>query len=235
MIFRAAAIAIAIVSAGAAPAPAPDVPAPPEHTQPRPRVQVPPELASQGVAYFAIPTREHQAAFTSDAPLERFVGVTRAIHGYAVLDAHTAIIGAHFRLPVDTLDTGIPLRDEHLRSERWLDADTHPDITLAVVESRNPQRVAVTTEYVTHSMELVCDVTVRGVTRELRIPATLTRIHENPRTRALARGDLLAIRCAFPLRLSDFAIGTGDPLLRAGKLADEIAIDVRLFLSSYQE
>lgn len=62
-----------------------------------------------------------------------------------------------------TIDTGEPRRDAHLRSDDFLDVENHPTIRFT---SRS-----VGVEYGRHFM--VGDLTLRGVTREVRIPFEL--------------------------------------------------------------
>jgi polyisoprenoid-binding protein YceI len=65
---------------------------------------------------------------------------------------------------VDSLDTGSGMRDRHLRSEDFFDAARHPRATLVLTGARRdgPRVVA------------SGDLTIRGVTRPLAVPLTVT-------------------------------------------------------------
>ena len=73
-----------------------------------------------------------RAAFLSEAPIEAFEGVTDRIDGYVVLDgdgvrAGTAFDGSELYFEVDlaSLDTGIGLRNRHMR-DNYLEVDRYP-------------------------------------------------------------------------------------------------------------
>jgi polyisoprenoid-binding protein YceI len=61
-----------------------------------------------------------------------------------------------------SLNTGIGKRDEHLRSADFFDVETHPEITVQVtgVQPRDVDRA-----------DLHADLSVRGVTRSIELPA----------------------------------------------------------------
>src|SRR5690606_37734051 len=85
----------------------------------------------------------------------------------------------------------------------------------------------------TYDATLLGDMTVRGTTRQMRIPARLTFMPESDRTRARAPGDLLAIRAQYPIKLSDFDIAVGDKAIESGMVADEMTIDTFLLLTTF--
>lgn len=62
-----------------------------------------------------------------------------------------------------SIDTGVPQRDEHLRSPDFFDVAKHPTIIFRTkgVEQNGNQPV------------LIADFTMRGVTKEVRLPVTL--------------------------------------------------------------
>jgi hypothetical protein len=79
---------------------------------------------------------------------------------------------------------------------------------------------------------LVGDLTMRGVTKEISIPDTILGfVPGSDRTAKVAKGDLLAIRCKYKVKLTDFGV-TNDYVLKDKSVADEIEIDQSLSLAT---
>jgi polyisoprenoid-binding protein YceI len=83
--------------------------------------------------------------------------------GTIVMD-NGAIKEASSTIQVKSIDTGIKMRDDHLRSADFFDADRHPVKTFKAkgVDKKDDQVV------------LIADFTIRGVTREVRLPVRLS-------------------------------------------------------------
>ncbi len=193
---------------------------------------VPPKHQSLGTVYHVHKGRDAQITFLSEAPLEDIKGVSNQVIGYGVLDKSGStprLAAGEFHLPIASMDTGIPLRNEHMQGSRWLNASEHPDIVFAVAESRNVRKVKEQASFTSYEMTLVGDMTIKGVTREMQVPATIVLMPESERTRSRAPGDLMAIRASYTITLADF--GIEDPIV-GDKLANTIEIDTRLFLST---
>ena len=89
--------------------------------------------------------------------------------GSLVLD-HSSIQQASATIQVKSVNTGIEKRDNHLRTGDFFDAAKYPEITFKTkrVEKSGDQTV------------LVGDFTMRGVTKELRLPVTLNGPIKDP-------------------------------------------------------
>jgi polyisoprenoid-binding protein YceI len=74
-----------------------------------------------------------------------------------------AIKEASGTIQVKSINTGLQMRDNNLRAAEFFDATNHPTITFKTrkVEQSGGQTV------------LIADFTIRGVTKELRLPVTL--------------------------------------------------------------
>jgi polyisoprenoid-binding protein YceI len=79
-----------------------------------------------------------------------------------VTPAHT--ITGHLRIDAASLSTGIGKRDDHLRSDDFLDAENHPEISVQV-------RGAKVTG--PNTLQLDATLTVRGKERTIELPATV--------------------------------------------------------------
>lgn len=193
---------------------------------------VPDSHASMGTVFHALKGKDAQVTFTSDAPLEFIKGTSNDVIGYAIAGEGGSLLAGEFHLPIDSLETGIPMRDEHLQGERWMHAASFPNVIFEIAETTNVKLARTSDAFTTYDVTLVGDMTIKGVTREMSIPATVTRMPESDATKARFPGDLLAIRCTYKVLLSDFGIGVDDPGIASGKIADELELETRLFCSS---
>jgi len=89
-------------------------------------------VAGMGQEYQIDLTGENQVRFISDAPLEDFEGVTTRIDGFVFL-AGEGLAGVtdlshsdfHFEVDLASLDTGLGLRNRHMR-DNYLKTDRFP-------------------------------------------------------------------------------------------------------------
>jgi polyisoprenoid-binding protein YceI len=212
---------------------------------------VPENAAERGVTYYALPGRAVQATFTSTTPIETFTGESDAIIGFAIVErpaelAQTlsvegesgpaergALLEAEFAVPVRSIRTGIDMRDRHLRTAQWLDESRFPYIRYRLAFFADP--VDATPDGSpdgahTFTGELVGDMTIRGVTRPLRIEnARIALLPESEATRRVSPGDLMALRCRYTLTLPDFGI---DNAIVGRQVATEIEVDQVIYLST---
>lgn len=195
---------------------------------------VPTEHAGLGQAYYVHGGLDAQVTFISDAPLEHIKGTTSKVIGYAVrAPGETLSLAAgEFVLPVATFDTGIPLRNEHLQGSRWMDAAAHPDVVFVLKSTRDAKEIKRSDTYTTFEITLVGTMTVKGVSRDMDIPARVTLMPANEQTKVRAPGDLLAIRATYDIKMSEFGIGEGDAGIKVGKVSDVLTMDTFLLLST---
>lgn len=195
-----------------------------------------PCFAKRGTVFHATdPMGRNSVTFNSEAPLEDITGTTNELHGYLVFDPKkpTAGVRGQMVVPVAAITTGIPLRDEHMRSADWLDAASYPTIAFTVENSANVKEVKRTEAAQTYELTLVGTFALHGRSRQVRIPARVTFLRESEQTRMKLPGDLLAVRAAFDVRLEDYGITGGSMGQVVGsKLSDTIKAEVSLFASS---
>lgn len=194
----------------------------------------PPQSLPEGtIVYRTLSGREAQVTFTSAAPLERIVGKSNGIVGFALAgpaDEPARLAGATWVLPVATLATGLPLRDEHMISSAWLDAGAHPDIRFELTRVDAIRELKRGEDFTTWSGTLVGRMTLHGVSREMQVPdARFSFLKESARTRAIAPGNLLFLKCDYAIKLSDFGIRHADV---PGKVSDSVSLSQMLRLSS---
>jgi polyisoprenoid-binding protein YceI len=157
-----------------------------------------------------------EVVFTSKAPMETFDGRTRAVSGHVSCDPADLAAPIDLRVEVElaTLDTGIGMRNSHMR-ERHLQTDQFPLAVLtatAIKTSSAPSLAAGQTVDVT----IAGDFDLHGVKRPMEIAGAAT----------LGADGGLTVEAAFMIRLSDHDIAR--PQFLVMKLADEQQVRVTL-------
>ena len=89
--------------------------------------------------------------------------------GKLVLDGNT-LKEASATIQVKSIDTGVTQRDDHLRTPDFFDAATYPTITF---KTKRVERSG-------DALVMTADFTMRGVTKELRLPVTLSKPIKDP-------------------------------------------------------
>lgn len=84
-------------------------------------------LSAFAAEYTVDKKQENSVKFTSEAPVEKIVGTTQKIDGYVLLDDAAETPNGEFYFEVDlaSLDTGIGLRNRHMR-DNYLETKNYP-------------------------------------------------------------------------------------------------------------
>ena len=172
---------------------------------------------------FKDPKGVNNVQFKLDAPLESITGTATGISGTIAFDAaNPAATTGRIVLDAASLRVGNPMMGEHLLSDQWLDVAKYPQITFEAVSLTNVRQ---------QGAQTVADVTgrltVKGVTREVTVPVTLTHLPDKLGARVgdpKVKGDLLVLRTTFAINRSDFGI-------KAGEMSDKVAESIQLSLS----
>lgn len=185
----------------------------------------------KGATHFRVndPMARNHATFKSSAPLEDIVGTSRDITGHLVFDPNKPAAGGHgeVSITVASLNTGIPLRDEHLRGGDWLDAANYPKIMLTIKQFKNVTPVKSTPEAQTYDVVIVGELSLHGKTKAVEISGRLTYLKESAMTKQAMEGDLLAARASFDVGLKDFGItGPKGMNLVGSKVGEVIEVDI---------
>lgn len=157
---------------------------------------------------------ENTVRFISSAAIEEFDGVTDRIDGYVYLEEPGLEQGSgagrsefYFEVDLASLETGISLRDRHMR-DNYLEVEEYPWATLegelGSIERRTGGgwHIAVVGEF-----------TVHGVSRRVSVPCEAT-----PDDRGFR------VRCSWEILLSDYEIEI--PQMMFMKLANEIRLEL---------
>ncbi|BDB41076.1 MULTISPECIES: YceI family protein [Mycobacterium] len=106
----------------------------------------------------------------------------------------TGAVNGRIDIQVASLHTGIGLRDKHLLSADFFDAERFPTIAVVVTDlSPGPGKAA----------EVKSEFTIKGVTEPVTLPATVTE-HDDGSVRITGRGDI--DRTRFDLDWNKFGV-----------------------------
>jgi polyisoprenoid-binding protein YceI len=167
-----------------------------------------------------------RATFVSDATLETINGVTSAVTGDLRFDpADLSSASGTITVPVNSIRTGVDLRDEHLRSENWLDAGHHANATFEITSVTGARTLTPNQEA---RLQLHGRFTIHGVTRNVVARARIKWIPITAEMRGTPgiTGDVLRGRARFQIQLSDFGIDI--PAVVRLKVSNDITVTVNL-------
>ena len=164
----------------------------------------------------------NQATFFSTTPLEDINGLTNDVKGNVTFEVgDISTLKGSIIVTTASIKTGIELRDEHLRSANWLDADSYPEITFVIKGVSNIESVANNKL----SAEVTGDFNVHGVTKEVTADVTMTYLDESEQTKKKAPGDLLGVQATFNITLSDYEV---ENMILGQKVSDSIEVGVNI-------
>jgi len=173
--------------------------------------------------YFEDESGRNQATFFSTTPLEDITGTANSISGSVTFDVanFAKTLKGKIIVKVASINTGIELRNKHLRSKNWLDAEKFPDIIFDIKSVTDVKQLADNKL----SFKVIGNFTMHGVTKEISANVEATYLDENEDTRKRAAGDLLGVRGKFNIKLSDFNV---ENQIIGNKVAEEIEVSVNI-------
>jgi polyisoprenoid-binding protein YceI len=168
--------------------------------------------------YHVDTTARRQVTFVSHAPLENFEGTTSRIDGYALIPSGDLQPGTgydssqfYFEVDLNALDTGIGLRNRHMR-ENYLETEKYPFAQYAGRVSEVRQTSDTSLQVATSG-----DLTIHGVNRPLT--TTITAVKDQHRYH---------VRTRFPVALPDHKIKV--PSLMFMKISDTVQVQLDFYL-----
>lgn len=195
-------------------------------------------MAAQGEirSYYANdPRGRNVVMIESRAPLETMVTTTSKVVGEIKVNPDNVLDKpfARFELETAFLDTGIDLRNEHMRGESWMNTEKFPKAVFTL-KAISPITVAGRMPRLEDGKKLtlpvVGDMELHGVTRTIRATVEIRTIKGNKDTAARLPGDLLHVRTTFPIKLSEFGINV--PAATQLKVANEQQVTADIFTST---
>ncbi len=169
---------------------------------------------------FADKMGRNQAMFFSSTPLEDVTGLSNDVSGTITFDVgDVSTLKGSISISTASIKTGIDLRDGHLQSENWLDAESYPEITFVIKNVSNVKSL----EDNKLEVKVIGDFTAHGVTKEVIADVTMTYLDESEQTKKKAPGDLLGVIAKFSIVLSDYEV---ENMVLGEKVSDNIDITI---------
>ncbi|MBS1704761.1 MAG: YceI family protein [Armatimonadetes bacterium] len=162
------------------------------------------------------------ASVESVAEFETFVGRTNNVSGKLSYDPAKKTGSGMFSVDVASIDTGIPLRNEHMRSPDWLNAAKYPSIKF---ESTKVAKASGDDYKVTGKL------TIKGKSKVITVPARIRYRAEGEATKKAGfNGDVIQISSSFKIKLSEF--GVVIPQMAGGKVSDTVTISLSAYATT---
>ena len=170
---------------------------------------------------FKDPKKVNNALFLLDAPLESISGTATGISGAITFDPEKpAATKGKIILDASSLHVDNPVMKKHMLDKGWMDVANHPKIQFV---AENFTNVKVDGSKI--QAKAVGKFSVKGVTKEVTVPVTLTFLKGMLVKRNRVPGDLLVLRSDFTIKRSDYGINSGN---NEEKVSDEIEIKLRV-------
>lgn len=165
---------------------------------------------------------QHLVTVESDTALENFIGRTQKVGGTLTFDPAKKTGSADLTVDLSTLETGVPLRDEHMRSEGWLNTGKFPEAKFVTTKVKFLKG----DEY-----EVSGKLTLHGVTKEVKTKAKVRYLAESELTKSKGfRGDILNFQGKVGIKLADFGISIMP--VAQGKVAEVVTIGINAFATT---
>jgi polyisoprenoid-binding protein YceI len=173
--------------------------------------------------YFKDPQNRNQASFTSNAPFENFTGVVNDVWGEISFDPNDVknTIKGEIFISVNSIQTGIELRDEDLKGIGWLNSEKYPTISFKLDKVNEVISLDINKIRVLMAGYFSC----RGKEKVITIDAVLTFLEESELTKKRISGDLLSVVSNFDIYLSDYGIRS---IFIPNRVSDEIKVSVNI-------
>jgi len=167
---------------------------------------------------FKDPKKGNTATFKLVAPKETIQGSANGISGTVSFDPQNpAATKGRIVLEANSLTVPNPIMKMHLHGSTWLEVQKYPEITFELKEMKN-----VKTEGEKTSGDASGTFTLKGVSKEVAVPVTLTYIKDKLGQRQPGMtGDLLVVRANFTIQRSEFNVNAHQ---NEDKVSDKIEL-----------
>jgi polyisoprenoid-binding protein YceI len=167
---------------------------------------------------FKDPKKGNTATFKLVAPKETIQGSANGISGTVSFDPQNpAATKGRIVLEANSLTVPNPIMKMHLHGSTWLEVQKYPEITFELKEMKN-----VKTEGEKTSGDASGTFTLKGVSKEVAVPVTLTYLKDKLGQRQPGMtGDLLVVRANFTIQRSEFNVNAHQ---NEDKVSDKIEL-----------
>jgi polyisoprenoid-binding protein YceI len=186
------------------------------------------QAENEGALYhFGLFEKQTTVLFTSEADAENIYGKGHRADGRTWLDFEGGKGRCNITVPVKSLTTDIELRDEHMRSAKWLDEKKYPDITLVSdgfdVAVKNKDKGI-------YEAKFKGRLTIHGVTKDLETTAKIVKVSKEMGEK-IGQGDWVRVTASFDVKLKDFDIKVDDDI--AAKVSGTWAVKFDCYASTW--
>ena len=166
------------------------------------------------------------ASYTSDADLETISGTSVQVSGTIATDLKDpSKTSGSFTIPVTSLLSGVPMRDEHMAGKDWLNAAEFPNITFAIKSLKLKGDNKALTAGSSVQADATGEFTLHGVTKTITIPVRASYREIAAGQVYGLEGNILRIETTFGIKLSDY--GVNIPAGLTAKVANELTLTVK--------
>ena len=176
---------------------------------------------------------DNEIKFISSAPLEDITGTVKKgfiNSSFKINPSNAESASGKINFEIEGMETGIELRNEHMRSEEWLDAGKYPEISFNLT-SFDKIKVRSSGGKVEFTANAKGTFNMHGKSKTFSIPVTVIYIKESEASRKRAPGDLIFIKGKFKVALKDFGV-KGKKGIVGSKVGEKIDIEFSLFYNS---
>jgi polyisoprenoid-binding protein YceI len=159
------------------------------------------------------------AQVESVTDFETFTGRTDKVSGSINFDPAKRTGSGKIVIDAASLSTGIDLRDEHMRSEMWLDTAKYKTITFETTKVKFLKG---------NTYSVAGKLTMHGVTKSITTNVDVKHIKESASTKSAGfKGDVLQVKTKFNIKLSDFGVKIPAPAQK--KVANTVTISLTTY------
>lgn len=170
----------------------------------------------------------------SRAPLETVLVRTNDVRGEIEIDPDdvTDRPRVTFEVPIDSLDSGVPLMNDVMRSDKWLDAAKSPVIRFALGRVISPATRTAVPDGKPLVLTAEGTLDLRGASRPVAVRTEVTWLRKSDNTARRLPGDLLHVLARFDVPLSAFGIDAHLSAQTLDKIAGTVQVEADLFGST---
>jgi polyisoprenoid-binding protein YceI len=167
------------------------------------------------------------ARFQSEATLETITGTTTKVSGTIIADpARPEASTTDVSVDLVSLSTGISMRDNDMRSEKFVNTEKYPNAVFKTASVSSPVSRVEPNKPV--DLKVNGDMTIHGVTKRMTIPVRVVLIPETDLTKtSRGPGEWIHATAAFSIKLEDFDIPVPEKLVL--KLSDTVDVTLDVF------
>jgi polyisoprenoid-binding protein YceI len=170
----------------------------------------------------------------SRAPLETILVRTNDVRGELEVNPEDVTDGPRvaFEAPVESLDSGVPLMNDVMRGDHWLDAAKWPVVRFALGRVLSPAAPTPLADGKPLVFAAEGTLELRGVSRPVAVRAEVTWLRGSDHTARRLPGDLLHVVARFDVHLPTFGIQSHLSAQALDKVAGAVQVEADLFGST---